>query len=181
MPQSTIPGEHTSPTQPFPTKPAPFAVQSFTADDIDPFLPESEQATLRARMRTSRNEGLFTPPSFEGSISMPGHNGGANWASSAVDPVNGELYVVSKNLPVMLHAELTDEDPSARVIVGTVVTPEQAAGALAQAKAAAAKGPIRIAVPYDFLRSPTNGLTAIGPPWSHITAYDLNTGEIKLR
>ena len=56
------------------------------------------------RLRTSRNEGLFTPPSLQGSISMPGHNGGANWASSAVDPVNGEFYVVSKNLPVMLRA-----------------------------------------------------------------------------
>jgi glucose dehydrogenase len=181
VPQSTIPGEHSSPTQPFPTKPPPFAVQSFTEADINPFLPEAEQQTLRERLRTSRNEGLFTPPSFAGTISMPGHNGGANWGSSAVDPINGELYVVSKNLPVMLRAELTDKEPSARVIVGSVVTPEQAADALTQAKAAAAKGPIRISVPYDFLRSPTNGLTAIRPPWSHITAYDLNTGEIKWR
>jgi quinoprotein glucose dehydrogenase len=52
---------------------------------------------------------------------------------------------------------------------------------MADAKAAAAKGPVRYVVPYDFLRSPTNGLTAIKPPWSHITAYDLNTGEIKWR
>ena len=81
----------------------------------------------------------------------------------------------------MLHAELSDEEPSARSVVGTVVTPEQAAKALADAKAAAAKGPIKVSVPYDFLRSPTNGLSAIGPPWSHITAYDLNTGEIKWR
>jgi quinate dehydrogenase (quinone) len=181
VPKSDIPGEHASPTQPFPTKPPPFAVQSFTAKDIDPYLPRAEQDTLRERLRNSRNEGLFTPPSFEGSIEMPGHNGGANWASSAVDPINGEFYVVSKNLPVMLRAELTDEDPSARTIVGTVVTPEQAAKALADAKAAAAKGPIRISAPYDFLRSPTNGLTAIKPPWSHLTAYDLNTGEIKWR
>ncbi len=181
VPKSDIPGEHASPTQPFPTKPAPFAVQSFTAKDINPLLPKAEQDTLRERLRYSRNEGLFTPPSFAGSIEMPGHNGGANWASSAVDPIKGELYVVSKNLPVMLHAELTDEDPSARSIVGSVVTPAQAAAALADAQAAAAKGPIRIAAPYDFLRSPTNGLAAIGPPWSHLTAYDLNTGEIKWR
>jgi glucose dehydrogenase len=181
VPQSDVPGEHSSLTQPFPTRPAPFAIQSFTAADINPFLPESEQRTLRERLGFSRNEGLFTPPSFEGSIGMPGHNGGANWGSSAVDPFNGKLYVISKNLPVMLRAELTERDPSARVIVGSVVTPAQAAAARAEAQAAAANGPILIAAPYDFLRSPTNGMTAIGPPWSHITAYDLNTGDIEWR
>jgi quinoprotein glucose dehydrogenase len=181
VPKSTIPGEQASPTQPFPAKLAPFAVQSFTEEDINPFLPEDEQQVLRERLRTSRNEGLFTPPSFEGSISIPGHNGGANWASSAVDPIKGEFYVVSKNLPVMLRAELASGEPSAQTVVGSVVTPEQAAKALADAKAAAAQGPIRVTVPYDFMRSPTNGLSAIRPPWSHITAYDLNTGEIKWR
>ncbi len=181
VPQSDLPGEHTSPTQPFPTKPPPFAVQSFTERDINPFLPESEQETLRQKLRNSRNEGLFTPPSFQGTIGMPGHNGGANWASSAVDPVNGEMYVVSKNLPVMLRAELSNEEPTARGINGPVVTKEQAAQAMAAAKAAAQLGPVRYVMPYDFLRSPTNGMGAFGPPWSHITAYDLNTGEIKWR
>jgi quinoprotein glucose dehydrogenase len=181
VPKSDLPGEHASPTQPFPTKPAPFAVQSFTERDINPFLPKDEQDILRERLRTSRNEGLFTPPSIEGTISMPGHNGGANWASSAVDPVKGELYVVSKNLPVMLRAELSDEEPSGRTVIGSVVTAEQAAAAMAKAREAAAKGPVRYSVPYDFLRSPKSGLAPNAPPWSHITAYDLNTGEIKWR
>jgi glucose dehydrogenase len=179
VPKSDLPGEHASPTQPFPTKPAPFARQSFTDRDVNPYLPAAEQETLRARLRTSRNEGLFTPPSLAGSIGMPGHNGGANWASTAVDPVNGKLYVVAKNLPVMLHAELTAEEPSARSVVGKVVTQEEAAAARAAALAAAEKGPVRYAVPYDFMLSPSNGMAAIGPPWSQITAYDLNTGEIE--
>ena len=181
VPESDVPGEHASPTQPFPTKPAPFAVQSFTERDVNPFLPEDEQEIVRQKLGTSRNEGLFTPPSFAGSISMPGHNGGANWGGAAVDPLTGELYVVSKNLPVMLRAELTDEEPSVRGAVGPVVTPEQAAAARTQAQAAAARGPVRYAVPYDFMRSPTNGMGAYGPPWAHLTAYDLNTGEIKWR
>lgn len=181
VPQSDLPGEHSSPTQRFPTKPPPFAVQSFTAADINPFLPDDEQRTLRARLERSRNEGLFTPPSFEGSISIPGHNGGANWGSSAVDPINGKLYVISKNLPVMLRAELTTGEPSARVVVGGVVTAQAVAEARAEAEAAARNGPVRFSVPYDFLRSPTNGMSAIGPPWSHITAYDLNTGKIDWR
>ena len=181
VPASDLPGEHASPTQPFPTRPAPFAVQAFTERYINRFLPEDEQATMRERLRTSRNDGLFTPPSFAGSIGMPGHNGGANWGGSAVDPINGELYVVSKNLPVMLRAELTEDEPGVRVVTGTVVTPEQAAAALAEAQAAAAEGPVRYAVPYDFMRSPVNGMGAFGPPWAHLTAYDLNTGEIKWR
>jgi quinoprotein glucose dehydrogenase len=156
-------------------------VQSFTERDINPFLPQAEQEIMREKLRTSRNDGLFTPPSFAGSISMPGHNGGANWGGSAVDPINGELYVVSKNLPVMLRAELTDEEPGVRVATGPVVTAEQATQALTEAQAAAAQGPVRYAVPYDFIRSSTNGMGAYGPPWAHLTAYDLNTGEIKWR
>jgi glucose dehydrogenase len=50
---------------------------------------------------------------------------------------------------------------------------------IAEAKAAAAKGPVRYTSPYDFMLSPSNAMTAIGPPWSQLTAYDLNTGEIK--
>jgi quinoprotein glucose dehydrogenase len=181
VPASDVPGEHASATQPFPTQPPPFAMQSFTEGDINPLLPEAEQQQLRERLRASRNEGLFTPPSFEGSIGMPGHNGGANWASSAVDPVKGELYIVSKNLPVMLRVELTDDEPSARTVVGEIVTPAQAAAARREAEAALAEGPIRYDAPYDFILSPATGLTAIGPPWAHLTAYDLNTGRIKWR
>jgi quinoprotein glucose dehydrogenase len=181
VPQSDVPGEHTSATQPFPTKPPPFSTQSFTERDINPHLPAAEQEVLRHKLRTSRNEGLFTPPSFEGSIGMPGHNGGANWAGAAVDPVNGELYIVSKNLPVMLRMELTNEEPSARTVQGPVVSREEAAALRSAAQAAAAQGPVRYQAPYDFMLSPSNGMGAMGPPWSHLTAYDLNTGEIKWR
>ena len=80
VPQSDVPGEFSSPTQPFPTKPAPFARQSFTEKDINPYLPAAERQAIAERMKSLRNEGLFTPPSFEGSISLPGHNGGANFA-----------------------------------------------------------------------------------------------------
>ena len=101
VPQTDVPGEWTSPTQPFPTKPEPYARQSFTEKDINPYLPKETQDQLRQQLRGYRNEGLFTPPSFEGSISMPGHNGGANFGTSAVDPTRGEFYVVHKALPVL--------------------------------------------------------------------------------
>ncbi len=181
VPQSDVPGEHTSPTQPFPTKPPPFAKQSFTERDLNPFVPEAERETLLQRVRNARNDGLFTPPSLQGSIGMPGHLGGANWGSSAVDPLNGELYVVSRDLPVMLRLWLSDKDPTMPTAYGPVITPEQAAAALAEARAAAERGPVRYESAYDFIRSPANGMGPIAPPWSHITAYNLNTGEIKWR
>jgi quinoprotein glucose dehydrogenase len=184
--QTDVPGEMTWPTQPFPTKPAPFAVTSFTEKDINPFLPKAEQDYLRERLRHARNEGLFTPPSLRGSVSMPGHNGGANWGSGAVDPIRGEFYIVSKNMPVMLRLVRSNEEPTAGGALGggpqqPIITREQEATLIAEAKEAASKGPIRYTSPYDFILSPSNGMTAIGPPWSHITAYDLNTGEIKWR
>ena len=186
VPQSDVPGEQSSKTQPFPSKPAPFARQSFTEKDINPYLPEAEQELLRQRLRSVRNEGLFTPPSLEGSIELPGHNGGANWGSSAVDPLRGEFYVVAKNMPTLMRLILSNEEPTAGGALGggaasPIITPEQKAKLMAAAKEAAAKGPVRYTSPYDFMQSPTNGMTALGPPWSEITAYDLNTGAIKWR
>ena len=101
VPQTDVPGEWTSPTQPFPTAPPPFARQTFTEKDINPFLSEADQAKVREMFKTARNEGLFTPPSLQGTISIPGHNGGANWGSTAVDPTKGTMYIVSKNLPTL--------------------------------------------------------------------------------
>ena len=186
VPQSDVPGEVSSPTQPFPMKVPPFARQSFTETDINPYLPEAEKERLRQLLKSVRNEGLFTPPSLEGSIELPGHNGGANWGSTAADPTKGELYVVAKNMPTLMRLVLSNEEPTAGGALGggaqsPIITAEQKAQLMAVAKAAAAKGPVRYTSPYDFMQSPTNGMTAIGPPWSEITAYDLNTGEIKWR
>lgn len=186
VPQSDVPGEASWPTQPFPTKPPPFARQSMTEQDINPYLPDVEKEHLRQLLRSVRNEGLYTPPSLEGSISLPGHNGGANWGSSAVDPVRGEFYVVAKNMPTLDRLVLSNEEPTAGGALGggpasPIVTREQKAALLAEAQAAAAKGPVRYTSPYDFMLSPTTGMTALGPPWSELTAYDLNTGEIKWR
>src|SRR5437870_3009539 len=102
VPQTDVPGEWTSPTQPFPTAPPPFARQTFTETDINPHIPAEDQAKLRELLKTARNEGLFTPPSLQGTIELPGHNGGANWGSVAVDPTKGTMYVVNKNIPTLI-------------------------------------------------------------------------------
>ena len=212
VPQSDVPGEYSSPTQPFPTLPPPFARQSFTEKDINPFLTPEQKEAVRQRLRDSRNEGLFTPPSMKGSIELPGHNGGANWGSSAVDPTKGTMYIVSKELPTFLRIQ---EPGAARGGAGgggrggggrggrggaagaaPAGAPEgrgaaPAAGAATGAGARGAAAPrayrpdgfVEYSAPYDFMQTGTTpdgvgGLSIMGPPWSQLTAYDLNTGKI---
>jgi glucose dehydrogenase len=182
VPQSDVPGEQTSPTQPFPTKPAPFARQSFTERDINPYLPAAEREAIRERLRSYRNEGLYTPPSFRGSIEMPGHSGGTNWGGVAVDPERGELYVRSMALPALLRLYLpgASQFGSSRTGPQTIVSADESARLTKAAAEAQSKGPLRLTSPYDFMFTSTY-LAPIGPPWSEITAYDLNTGDIKWR
>src|SRR5439155_4406669 len=119
--------------------------------------------------------------SFEGSISMPGHNGGANFATSAVDPTHGEMYVVAKALPTVGRLPLPGQGARGRG-PGPIVTPEQKAQMIAQASELLAQGgPLRLASPYEFMNQNSLSMSAVGHPWSEMTAYDLNTGEIKWR
>ncbi|HEV2597824.1 PQQ-binding-like beta-propeller repeat protein [Sphingopyxis sp.] len=102
VPQSDVPGEYSSPTQPMPQWPLPFARQSFTEADIDPALDAEERAAVIAKLTGSRNEGIFTPPSLKGSIQVPGSHGGANWGMAAGDPATGRFYVLSYDMPAFL-------------------------------------------------------------------------------
>jgi quinoprotein glucose dehydrogenase len=208
VPQTDVPGEVTSPTQPIPTAPPPFARQSFTEKDINPYLTADEQAALRELLKNSRNEGVFTPPSMKGSIEMPGHNGGANWGSSAINPSKGTFYIASKELPTFLRivspgaptgrggrggargnapAPGGPESGGARIVrnpgyapLGPPPTPPPPPPAPALIPGAPA-GFVAYNSPYDFMNNFANGMSAIGPPWSQLTAYDLNTGKILWR
>lgn len=148
VPQSTVPGEKTSPTQPFPTKPAPFDRQGFSKDDVLDFTPELRAAGLEILERYNYGP-LYTPPMVgKPTINMPGVAGGANWAGAATDPETGMLYVPSNTLPfaiLMVPAGM----PHARRI-GTYVPLPQ-----------------------------VEGLPLTKPPYSRLTAIDLNTGEHK--
>jgi quinoprotein glucose dehydrogenase len=112
VPQSGAPGEKTSPTQPFPTKPAPFDRQGIRADDLIDFTPALREEALRI-VTTHTYGPLFTPPSEKGTIAVPGVLGGASWSGAAVDPTKGVLYVPSNTLPVLLtvvKSNLTQSD-----------------------------------------------------------------------
>jgi len=115
VPRSDMPGEVTWPTQPFPSTPPPFARQSFTVKDLNPFTEPDEREQLRKQIEAARNQGLFTPPGLTDTVEMPGNNGGANFQGAAVDPEHGRLFVVSKDLPSMLKLVLkTTEKVSER-------------------------------------------------------------------
>jgi quinoprotein glucose dehydrogenase len=106
VPKSEMPGEKAWPTQPFPTKPAPFVRQTFTVDDVNQWLatPEQYQA-MKDRVAKARNEGMFTPPGLTDTISMPGNQGGSNWGTTAADPEKGMVFVVGVNQVAILKLE----------------------------------------------------------------------------
>lgn len=106
-------GEKLWPTQPIPQKPAPFVRQSFTEKDINPYLPEAEQAELKEQLKNLHTGKLFTPQSKEGTIIFPGFDGGAEWGGPAIDPTTGILYVNANEMPWIL--KMLDADEAAKV------------------------------------------------------------------
>jgi quinoprotein glucose dehydrogenase len=109
VPKSLMPGEEAWPTQPFPTAPPPFARQSISAADVNPFiLTEEERAKWKERIGRMRNEGLFTPPGLTETISLPGARGGSNWGSGAVNPGAGLLYLNTQDWPTIYKLSLED-------------------------------------------------------------------------
>jgi quinoprotein glucose dehydrogenase len=177
VPPSDIPGEQLSKTQPFPTRPPAFDQQGIADRDLIDFTP-ALRAEARAILSQYRYGPIFTPPSLyveggtRGTIFVPGINGGALWSGSGADPETGFLYVPSKTQPVMMTLTPLPGDrqawPSASPIEGTPLpyVPNGKIGppSVHPAKPAPPTGP--------------QGLPLIKPPYSRLTAYNLNTGTI---
>jgi quinoprotein glucose dehydrogenase len=157
VPASTVPGEWTSPTQPFPTRPAPFDRQGLTDDDLIDFTPELK-AEAREIVKQWTTGPMFTPPTLEspapdgkkGTMYLPGWVGGANWGGAAVDPSTGILYVPSVTFPWL--------------------------GALVPGSGRFAYQQTRKRLDREPGPGP-RGLPITKPPYGRITAIDLNTGD----
>jgi len=155
VPPATMPGEVASPTQPVPTKPAPFEYQGVEIDDLIDFTPELREQAIEAIEGFTIGP-LFTPPTLsengnKGTIQRPGLGGGANWNGAGVDPETGVLYVPSRNSLSVMHFYTPDQIPG-----GTLRYTHGARGA--------------------YPRGP-QGLPLFKPPYSRMTAIDMNTGE----
>ena len=116
VPASDIPGEQAWPTQPIPTKPAPYSRQFVTKDDIINYSKGSYD-TLMMRFNAFRYEGPFTPPSLQGTFMLPGSRGGSSWGGGTVDPAKGIIYVKSNDSPEIATMKKVVENETSNLSV----------------------------------------------------------------
>ena len=157
VPQSTTPGEATSPTQPFPTKPPAFDRQGATEENLIDLTPELRAEALEIVERYTIGP-MFTPPTVrgdgpndkQGTIQLPGSQGGADIQGAAFDPETGYLYIPSITSPFV--ADILEGNPD-RTNLAYVKGTRQWIG-----------GP--------------RGLPLFKPPYGRVTAINMHTGEI---
>jgi quinoprotein glucose dehydrogenase len=157
VPGSDVPGEVTAATQRFPTRPPPFDRQGISEEDLVDFTPELHAEALEF-FRAHRGGPVFTPPSLTGTIVVPGGAGGTGWHGAAFDPRTHVLYVPSITQPSFM-----------RVVSG------ESRGIDDMRYVTGLTFPVRI--PFE-LRGGSQGLPLVKPPYSRITAIDLDRGEI---
>jgi quinoprotein glucose dehydrogenase len=150
-PKGDAPDEWYAPTQPFPTKPPAFDLQGTTEDNLIDFTPQLKN---RARVELQKyvHGPLFTPPSEKGTLALPSVLGASGWGGASFDPETGVLYVPSRTTPSQM--KLTPVDPkvsNARYLLG--------GGALY--------------LPGFYF----DGLPLFKPPYTRVTAIDMNRGE----
>ena len=162
---TNIPGEVPAPTQPFPTKPAPFEYQGTSIDDLVDFTPEIREMAIKA-VEGFRLGPLFTPPDravsgvTRGTLFRPPGSGAASWSGAAVDPETGLLYVPSTNHSTVIR----------------FYSPEGQGGDLRYTHGA----PENIILAGDGGRDlplMPQGLPLFKPPYTRMTAINMNTGD----
>ena len=102
VPQSTVFGEHASPTQPFSAVIPPLSPQSLSLDSVWGPTPADREACL-AQIRPLRNDGTFTPPSTEGTLSVPSNIGGAHWGGLTFDPARHIAVIPVNTVPAFVQ------------------------------------------------------------------------------
>src|SRR5258708_1782882 len=162
VPPSDIPGEAASPTQPFPSAPPPLALHKISADDA--WGPTSQdRETCRNWIRGLRNEGIFTPPSLQGTVAVPGTLGGMTWSGYAFDPQHALLVVNTNNLIAKVKLiPSADFSRTDRTEDGDYSPQSGAPYALFR----------------RFLQSPSD-MPCNAPPWGTLAAVDMTEGKIR--
>lgn len=165
VPQGGAIGEQLSPTQPFPVAPQPLAPNRIKADDAYGFTPWDRNA-CRKLIAEARNEGIYTPPSVDGTIIYPFTGGGSNWGGIAYDAGRGIAYV---NTSSALHKVTLI--PRDKVEAAKAAEPDMEIGR----NTGAIYGMKR-----ELLRSPL-GLPCNPPPWGVLSAVDMHDGKVLWR
>jgi quinoprotein glucose dehydrogenase len=163
VPLSDVPGEAAAPTQPIPSLPVPLAPERVTPDDAWGPAP-ADQEWCRARITALRQEGIYTPPSLEGTLVVPGNVGGAHWGGVAVDETRQLAVIPTNHLPAVIR-----------------LVPRAALDSLEHVEPHGEYSPQR-GTPYglhrEFLLSPKR-LPCVAPPWGRLSAVDLSTGTLR--
>jgi quinoprotein glucose dehydrogenase len=168
VPQSDVPGEKTSPTQPFPIAPRPLAPQKLTADEAWGATDE-DRNWCRAEISKLRNDGVFTPPSLRGSLVVPGNIGGVAWGGAAFDAQHRLIILPVNNLAAVVRLIPRADFQKERTEAGRNINGDWEFAAQA-------------GTPYGmmrrFLRAP-GGSICTPPPWGTLKAIDADTGDVK--
>lgn len=163
VPQGQVPGERLSPTQPFPLKPPPLVGLDLRPEQAWGLTPW-DRGVCRDKLEALRWEGMYTPPSREGTLMYPGNAGGSNWGSVAFDPERQLLIANTEDVPWMVRlfaAEYYERERAAHP--GVEIAPQHG-------------------TPYglhrEVLLSPLR-LPCNPPPWGSLAAVDLVSGELR--
>ncbi len=153
VPQTDVPGEYTAPTQPFPTKPAPL-MPDLEKDDFLAIFGFVGRGECEDLLKKFRYEGIFTPPSLKGSLQFPGPVGGVNWGAVSLNPQTNVAIMSYHRFPFIMTLVPREEGQD-------YAFPQHGA-------------------PYATLMDlfgTSYGAPCVQPPWSYLTAIDMNTGE----
>jgi quinoprotein glucose dehydrogenase len=165
VPQGGAPGEALSPTQPFPVETPPLVPSTVTPANAFGLTFWDRQACA-ARIRAARAEGLYTPPSLQGTLVYPFTGGGANWGSAAFDPTRNLLVVNVNNIAHLIGLIPAAEVKAARETMHDAEVSPQTGAPYGMSR--------------ELLISPLK-LPCTPPPWGMLAAVDLATGKIVWR
>jgi len=169
VPPSSVAGEETYPTQPIPVLPAPLGLQSISANDAWGLTPE-DKAEAAKRISRFTNKGIFTPPSFDGTLVTPGNVGGIHWGGMCYDPQQGLLITNINRLAAIIRMLPREQ----------VTQLEKESEEVLRAETGRQAG-----TPYimkrDYLFKITNDgiVMQSSPPWGTLLAIDLSNGMKK--
>ena len=166
VPQDAVPGEHPSPTQPYPVAPPALARQAPVTPDDAWGIAWFDSRACRKRIEGYRSEGIFQPPSLKESLMQPGNAGGSNWGGIAFDPKRQLAVANTMNLPFVVA-----------LIPRALLHDQSASGNYREFEFARQQG-----TPYGMRRAAFKsdlGIPCVKPPWGTLTAVDMEHGTIK--